>query len=137
MLEAIKNEKAVIAISRMHDEAACTIVGIGGMSENATVVQTGILSNSDFNYLRMKGAIGDILAHFLDKNGKVIQAEQEKRLISCSLEKLKKLQNVIAVAGGKNKHEAIKGALANGCINILITDESTAQQLVSDFSKKD
>jgi lsr operon transcriptional repressor len=137
MLEAIKNEKAVINISRMHDEAACTIVGIGSMSDNATVVKTGILSANDFNYLKMKGAIGDILAHFLNDKGEVIQEELEKRIISCSLEKLKDLKNVIAVAGGKSKHEAIKGALASGCINILITDESTAQQLVSDFSEND
>jgi len=37
---------------------------------------------------------------------------------------------VVGVAGGKRKTLAIKGALAGGWINILITDRNTAERLL-------
>jgi DNA-binding transcriptional regulator LsrR (DeoR family) len=40
------------------------------------------------------------------------------------------MQNVIGIAGGLNKVEAILGALRGGYIKILITDELTALKIV-------
>jgi DNA-binding transcriptional regulator LsrR (DeoR family) len=39
-------------------------------------------------------------------------------------------QLVIGVAGGRNKLEAIRGALLGRLCNVLITDEEVAQALV-------
>jgi DNA-binding transcriptional regulator LsrR (DeoR family) len=36
----------------------------------------------------------------------------------------------VAVAGGKNKHHAIKAALKGNYINVLITDLDTAKFLI-------
>lgn len=33
---------------------------------------------------------------------------------------------VVAGAGGKDKRQAVRGALAGGCMNVLITDEDLA-----------
>lgn len=40
------------------------------------------------------------------------------------------MNHVVAVAGGIEKKDAIKGALKGGFIDVLITDESVAQSLV-------
>jgi DNA-binding transcriptional regulator LsrR (DeoR family) len=91
-----------------------------------------VLSANDFLYLKMRGAVGDILCHFIDKQGNVIAVPLEDRLVSASLETLKSLPNVIGVAAGKDKREAIKGALSLGYMDILITNEDTARWLVDD-----
>jgi len=39
------------------------------------------------------------------------------------------MRNVIALAGGVDKVAAIRGALAGGYINILITTEDVAREL--------
>ena len=74
----------------------------------------------------MKGAVGDMLCHFIDRDGRLVPSDIEDRLISTSLETLRSLDNVIGVAAGENKAEAILAALRGGYLDILITDETTA-----------
>jgi DNA-binding transcriptional regulator LsrR (DeoR family) len=130
MVNAIREENSVKEIFRMVSLASFTIVGIGGMNDGATILQSGVLSKKDFLLLKMHGAVGDVLCHFIDREGKVIITPLEDRLVSISLDTLKKLPNVTAVAAGTQKREAIKGALALGYIDILVTNEDTAQWLM-------
>ena len=76
------------------------------------------------------GAVGDILSHFMDKNGDLVAMDQEDRLMSTSLEDLRKLENVVGVAGGPSKLDAILAALRGGYLDVLITDEETARSLL-------
>lgn len=130
IVDAIKKETAVIEISRMHPTARCSVIGIGGMDDNATVIKSGIIQKNDFDFLKMRGAAGDVLAHFFDENGTFIPVSTEERLITYSPEALKKLHNVIAVAAGTVKRPAIRAALRGQYPNILITDEATAEWLI-------
>jgi len=130
MVSAITAEHSVREIVRMVPLASFTVIGIGAMNDEATILKTGALSQNDFLYLKMHGAVGDILCHFFDKQGNVLASPLEERLVTTPLDVLKSLANVTAVAAGKNKREAIKGALALGYIDILITDEDTAQWLI-------
>ena len=54
----------------------------------------------------------------------------EERLFSTPLETLKSLNNVIGISGGPQKVEAIRAALRGGYLDVLITDEETAMQLI-------
>ena len=129
MRDAILNESGVQEIGRMVRLASMTIVGIGGMSEDATIITNGILNKNDFLYLSMQGAVGDLLTHFIDKDGNPIVSEIDDKLVSTSLDILKELDNVIGVAAGPNKTEAIRAVLKGGYIDVLITDEETAMKL--------
>ncbi len=131
MARAIANEPSVKEIYQMNSLASMTVVGVGGMSESATVVREGKLTNNDLKMLEMSGAVGDILGHFISKEGEQVNASIHERLISTPLEKLKEFQNVIGVAGGWEKRYALHAALKSGVINILITDEDTAEALVN------
>lgn len=129
MADAIKKESSVQEVTDMIRLASMTIVGIGGMDDSATIVQSSILSPSDFRLLAMKGAVGDVICHFIDKNGNLVDTEVDSRLVSVHLDTLKELENVIGVAAGKHKLPAIHAALTGGYLDILITDEDTAAQL--------
>lgn len=130
MAEAMRHEASVTDVSRMISLAQLTVVGIGSMHETATIFKSGILTNSDLLYLQMQGAVGDLLSHFIDRDGALIQTPIEDRLISTSLDKLKELQNVIGVAAGDVKAPAIHAALRGGHLNVLITDDRTAEKLL-------
>jgi DNA-binding transcriptional regulator LsrR (DeoR family) len=130
MVNAITEENSVREIFRMVSLASFSIVGIGGLNNEATILKSEVLSKKDFLYLKMNGAVGDILCHFIDNRGNVIITPLEDRLVSISLETLKKLPNVTGVAAGKEKREAIKGVLALGYLDIFITNEDTAQWLI-------
>lgn len=130
VVEAIKNEASVKDIARMAQLSSLSVIGIGSVSENATTLKSGILSNNDLLYLKMKGAIGDILCHFIDKDGNLVDSTIESRLITTPLDTLRSLKNVIGVAAGEDKVEAIKAVLHGGYIDILVTDEDTARKLL-------
>ena len=130
MVKAIYNEPDVREIASMVPLSAMSVVGIGGTDENATVIRRGIFSQQDLLRLSMQGAVGDVLCHFYDINGKPILSEIEDRLISTPLETLAKQENVIGVAAGANKVNAIIGALNGKFLNILITDDETAASII-------
>jgi DNA-binding transcriptional regulator LsrR (DeoR family) len=47
-----------------------------------------------------------------------------------TLDQLKRTPRVVGVSGGPEKVEALRGALAGGLINVLITDSATAVRLL-------
>lgn len=129
MVRAMREEESVLEISRMVMLSTITVVGIGGMNDDATIVKSGIMNKNDFLYLKMQGAVGDVLSHFIDKDGNLVLTSIEDRLISTPLSTLKKLKNVIGVAAGPQKLDAIRAALRGQYLNVLITDEDTALRL--------
>ena len=132
MAEAIRNESSVSEVSSMIRLASMTIVGIGAMDNSATILKSSILGHNDFLLLNMKGAVGDVICHFIDKDGNLVDTDIDSRLVSVPLDTLNELENVIGVDAGKHKVSAITAALKGGYLDILITDESTAALLYQD-----
>ncbi len=130
MAQAMRNESSVAEVSRMISLAQMTVVSVGAMHESATIFKSGVLNQNDYLYLRMQGAVGDLLSHFIDKDGQLIETSLEDRLISTSLEKVKKLDNVIGVAAGEKKVAAIHAALRGQYLDVLITDDQTATKVL-------
>lgn len=130
MADMILREESVRRIRQMSHAASMTVLGIGGMDEDATIIKNGILNNADFLLLKMQGAVGDLLSHFIDEKGCIVQSSVERRLVSTSLEELRTMDNVIGVAGGEQKVDAIRAVLTGGYLDTLITDEATAQTLL-------
>ena len=128
--DALLDEKSLQDVSTMTEYADLSVVGIGAAVEGATVLRNGILNEGELAVLKMQGAVGDILNHFVDKDGNLIQTEIEDRVISTDLDKLRQLKNVVGVAGGKDKVTAIKAVLNGGYLNVLITDSDTATELL-------
>lgn len=127
---ALQKESSIRNIFDMAmSSASYQLVGIGEITEDATIVQSGYISRSDAEPLRRKGAVGDILCRFFDHEGKLLDLELHRRVIGVGLHELRQSQRLIAAAGGHHKISAIRAALTGGYIDILITDENTAKQL--------
>ena len=130
IVKAMEQEPSVKQIRHMATLAQMSIVGIGGVDSNTTLLTNGTLNHSDVLLLSMQGAVGDMLCHFIDKDGNVIQSSLERRLMSTPLEQLKEMSNSIGVAGGSTKSEAILAALKGNYLDVLITDETTATNVL-------
>lgn len=130
MAAAMREETSVSEIIRMSELSSFTLVGIGPITESATVFRTGVLGNTDMFYLKVHDAVGDVLGHFLDRDGQLIPSPIEDRLISTPLQQLKEMPNVVGLAAGADKIDAIRAVLRGGYLDILITDEPTATLLL-------
>ena len=128
-------EPSITSIAKMVGLASMSVVGIGGISDNATIQKNGMLTKSDFELLRMRGSVGDILCHFIDIDGNPIATDIESRIVSTSLSALEHMSNVVAAAGGDEKIRAIRAVLKHGYINTLITDERTAQKVIEEDNR--
>ena len=132
MASAMRGESSVSEIFDMAELSSFTLVGIGSIHDSATVVKSGVLSRNDLFYLRMHNAVGDILCHFFDRDGQLLQTPIEDKLISTPLSRLKALRNVVGLAAGAQKADAIRAALRGGYLDVLVTDEATASLLLKD-----
>jgi DNA-binding transcriptional regulator LsrR (DeoR family) len=80
--------------------------------------------------LQKAGAVGDILGHFLDRNGDVIDHPLNQRVIGLEFADLDHIDRVVLASGGLHKLEILRAVLQRRLIHVLIVDETTAQHLV-------
>jgi DNA-binding transcriptional regulator LsrR (DeoR family) len=121
------NTKSIIDLAK---NISTVITGIGDIRIDASVLKGGFFKKDEVDLLRSMGAVGSINLTFIDKDGKVIRSDIDDKVIKIfPVEKMKKIKNVIGIAFGEKKVEAIKASLGN-IINILITDNKTAESLV-------
>lgn len=108
------------------------IVGIGAVEPSELLARSGnIFSARELADLAEAGAVGDISLRFFDKDGNLVKTPLDERVIGLSLEDLSKVERVIALAGGREKTNAIAGALRTGIIDMLVTDKFTAERLTT------
>lgn len=129
---AMTAEKSVQDVRDLVPLSSLSVVGVGAMDDRATVLMSGVLTANDFLLLKRNGAVGDILSHFINENGEPVSTDLEARTISTGLDTLKSLRNVIGVAAGLNKAQAIRAVLRGGYLDVLITDESTAAAVLNE-----
>ncbi len=108
------------------------IVGIGSMQPHPStqLYKDGFIREEEIPGTLMANLVGDINSHFYDSVGKSCVTNIDSRVIGISLQQLSKIRYVIALAGGKEKIQAIKGAITGRIISILVTDKETAQALL-------
>jgi DNA-binding transcriptional regulator LsrR (DeoR family) len=118
---------------RLFDHVTTALVGIGAIDPSPLLAQSGnIFSANEMELLRQKKAAGDILLHFFNDDGNLVDTGFDNRVISMKLEQLVKVNRAIGVAGGSRKFKGIRGALRGHWINILITDRFTADRLLAE-----
>lgn len=108
------------------------LVGIGSIEPSRLLASSGnIFSSDELDLLRARGAVGDICLRFFDAHGQRVVTPLDDRVIGIRPEQLRLVARSVGIAGGRRKHAAIRGALAGGWINVLITDLGTAEALLA------
>lgn len=98
-----------------------------GMGRADIMAQRRNLTNEKIAELVGNGAVAEAFGHYFDINGNEVW---EYKTIGLSLEKYKKLKNVIAVAGGEDKAEAIISISTIREDITIITDEDAAKKIL-------
>lgn len=106
------------------------IVGMGNPIVDSTMETIGYLSQEDVASLRTAEAVGDINSVFLDKNGNSLNHHINDSVIGINLDGLKQIGETIAIAHGDNKIRSIHAGLLSGAVDVLVTDDETAQKIL-------
>ena len=130
--DALLAEPQISGTLALGARADVALVGIGVPVPDSVVAQAGILTGEAAEKLKAVGAVGDIALHFFDGDGRAVEHEINDRIIGLDLDQIKKIPRVIGVAGGAEKFEVIRAALRGKIIDVLVTDDQTADRLLED-----
>jgi len=133
MRDALVQEPSIGAVFKAWEDLTVALVGVGSLEPSTLLRESGnAIAAEEEQRLRALGAIGDVCMRFFDGNGQHISSELDDRVLGIGSEMLRKVPRRVGVAGGERKWTAIRAALTGGWVNVLITDQATAADLVRD-----
>lgn len=124
-------QRGVREVFDLANGAELKLVGLGTVDTDAQLVLSGMVEPHEIKEVTAAGGVGEILGHFFDADGKILETTLTARTLSASLPRSKK-ERLVALSGGLPKVEAIRAVLKSRCLYGLITDERTAQALLKD-----
>lgn len=129
--EVLLAQRGVSEVFEMAVQSSLKLVGIGTVEPAAQLVEAGMIEAQEINDISASGASGELLGHFFDARGQRIENRLTARTTAISLDD-RRQDNIVALVGGRGKIAALRAVLASGLLNGLITDELTAQTLLSE-----
>jgi deoxyribonucleoside regulator len=132
LADALRSSKSIFDVIELSKRADVLLLGVGTpFDEFSGLRRTGYLSTEDLIELRENDAAGDILGYHLNKDGRVLDIDLNRRIVGLHPESIGRVPNVIVTTSGATKVAPIQAALRGGYVTTLITDESTAQKVLS------
>ncbi|MCF8008377.1 MAG: sugar-binding transcriptional regulator [Halanaerobiales bacterium] len=123
-LAMITNEPS---IKKTLDQLLKTNILIHGIGTAEMMSTRRGMDNKQVRKLKDKGAIGEAFGLYFNQDGKVVYSTAS---VGLSMENLKEIEKVIAVAGGVKKAKAIISVVSPKYHDVLITDELTAREIL-------
>lgn len=115
----------------MAEELDMVLLSVGDIqTASSTSYRVGLIDEAQKLSLIENGAVGDVLFHFYDKSGKIVDDPVHDRVMSAKIESLQKTPQRILTSGGKEKIAALLGAIKLLRPTVLITDEESAAQML-------
>ncbi|MFO1142073.1 MAG: sugar-binding domain-containing protein [Amaricoccus sp.] len=124
--EALLADPAIAEGVALWDRIDVAVVGVGLHARPDRDATASAPGTSE-----LAGATGDVVRHYFDAAGHLVDWEGEARMIAASVAQLRRARLVIAAAAGIEKSDAILGAIRAGLVNALVTDVRTAGELLA------
>ena len=122
-------QPGVREIFDMSGGAGLKLVGIGTADSGAQLVASGMIEPREIDEINAAGGAGEMLGHFFDAQGGVLETTLTARTLSVELN-TRDDSRIVAIAGGAEKVGAVRAVLRSGWLRGLITDETTARAIV-------
>ncbi len=130
-ITAIKKEPSIQKTFSVLCQANVLVHGVG---EAAVMAKRRGRSPAEIDQLQKKGAIGEAFGFYFNSQGEIVHSTPS---VGLGLKDLQGIDKVIAVAGGEEKAKAIPAVISPKYQDVLITDENTAQRIISLYGQGD
>jgi len=98
--------------------ADVVLVSVGIVGCDSLLVAEGFMTEEAMTEVTDAGAVGEVFGWYFDADGHSVQAPS-LHPVALTLDELRNASRVIGVAGGTEKADAIKGAIAAGILDEL------------------
>jgi len=111
-------------------QADLALVSIGGL-DSSTIRAVGLVNDREVSSVRKRGAIGNFLGYFIDRDATIVSHPLNERIIGIDGRTFKGIPERIMISAGASKVEAMQAVLSQGLLTGLVTDDSTARALLA------
>lgn len=125
--EVLEKDRIVSTVLKSARAAEVLVFSMGAAGKESVLLRSGNVLPEEMEGLTRAGAVGDILGHFINDHGEVVDPAIDARTVGLALSDLKQCAHAIGIVAGPEKHRVALGALRAGLVNIIITDEATAR----------
>jgi deoxyribonucleoside regulator len=123
--EALLGHLGNQTVARAWGQLDVALFGIGGYVRSEAWFGPELVADMD-----RAGTVGEMLIHPFDLDGRFVSERLREMVIGFDPRDLRRVPLTIGVAGGPDKVRPILGALRTGAINVLVTDEETAEEVL-------
>lgn len=128
----LTNNKAVKSVLEEASEVDLALLGISSPFENSSMLKIGYIDKKDISLLKEKKVIGDINSKFFTVDGEEAEIEFNNLVIGLGLDEIKNIPLRMSIAIDKSKTDALKVALTNNLLNIIVTTDDIALGVLKD-----
>lgn len=130
--DILLKESGISRVLNLARSADYAVLGMGAVDTTSTFYRSGMISLGELSALAGRGAVIDVLGHYIDEDGVELPWTRSDCHVGLSLEELRRIPVVIALASGQQKAKGLNAALKAKLANVLITDKATAEKMVAD-----
>ncbi|AIQ52942.1 sugar-binding transcriptional regulator [Paenibacillus sp. FSL R7-0331] len=112
------------------DTIDIALFGIGSAEIQGSEAWRGFYGEAVISELESGLAAGDICSRFYNSEGVPVNTSLDGRTLTITLEQIAKARLSVGIAESKEKVPGILGALRGGYMNVLVTTEETALELL-------
>ncbi|MFC8304236.1 sugar-binding transcriptional regulator [Specibacter sp. NPDC057265] len=124
----LRRQPEIADAMRKADSLDLAVVAIGAWAPNLSTVWDRV-DNADRQDGLRKGAVAECSGRLIAVDGTAVPAELDDRILSVTLKQLQRTPQVIAVAQGAVRAEAVRACMAAGIVHTLVLDEALALEL--------
>ncbi|MFI9531627.1 sugar-binding transcriptional regulator [Nocardia fusca] len=126
LYDTLHADPSIQRVLNLWPRARCALMGVGA----PPLLRDDIPQFVPTTSASLREAVGDVCSRFYNREGEPVDFPGRERLIAVELSVLQKIPVGIAVAVGADKVAPILAGAHAGYFNQLVTDPSTAQQLL-------
>lgn len=128
--EGLRRQPELVSTFAQFSRVSVAVVAVGSWSPpDSQMIENPALGMRDRDRLIARGVRAEVCATLIGDQGKII-SDLDDRCIAIPEAQLRRIPQIIAVAGGESKTDAIRAVLASGLVHSLVTDAGTARRLI-------
>ncbi|MFG3256382.1 sugar-binding transcriptional regulator [Streptomyces sp. NPDC048172] len=127
----LRSQTGIARAFEYFDKVTVAAVSIGSWEPGISTVHD-MLSAEERDHYSSLGVAAEMSAHLFDADGRRIGRDLGERCITVEAERLRRIPEVVAIAGGHRKAAAIGAVLRSGLVTSLVTDTAAADALLGE-----
>ena len=128
--EALREEPQIKGAFDLFDKVTLGLVTVGSWNPPDSQFYDLAMGYGLTDDLLARGAVGEVCSSVYDADGKVLPGIED-RTLSIQADQLRRIPEVIAVAGGAHKTATVLGAIRAPLISSVVTDAELARRLLA------